>query len=84
MSDKNYSQDKNSFAFGKVNFKILFVGLAILVVGYILMVGGGSDDPNIFNEEIFSFRRITLAPLVLLLGYGVVFYAILKKHEDAE
>ena len=79
MSDKNYSQDKNTFAFGKVNFKILLAGLLILVVGYILMVGGGSEDPNIFSEELFSFRRITLAPLVLIFGYGVVFYAILKK-----
>ncbi len=84
MSEKKTSQDKNTFAFGKVNFKIMFVGLAILIVGYILMVGGGSEDPNVFSDELFSFRRITLAPIVLLFGYGVVFYAILKKHEDAE
>jgi hypothetical protein len=83
MSDKNVAEDKNSFAFGKINFKLMLIGLAIIVVGYLLMVGGGSDDPNVFNPEIFSFRRITLAPLVLLAGYGVIFYAILKKHEDA-
>jgi len=83
MSDKNVAEDKNSFAFGKINFKLMLIGLAIIVLGYLLMVGGGSDDPNVFNPEIFSFRRITLAPLVLLAGYGVIFYAILKKHEDA-
>jgi len=83
MSDKNVAQEKSTFAFGKINFKLLLLGLAIIVVGYLLMVGGGSNDPNVFNPEIFSFRRITLAPLVLLAGYGVIFYAILKKHEDA-
>jgi len=84
MSDKINNQDKNAFAFGKVNFKFLFIGLGVLVIGYLLMVGGGSDDPNIFNPEIFSFRRITLAPIIILLGYGIIFYSILKKHEDAE
>ena len=83
MSEKN-NQEKNAFAFGRINFIYLLVGLGILVVGFLLMVGGGSEDPNIFNPEVFSFRRITLAPLVLLAGYGCVFYAILKKHDDAE
>ena len=83
MKDNKSGTPENTFAFGKVNFKLLLIGLAILVVGYILMVGGGSDDPNIFNgEELFSFRRITLAPIVLLVGYIFVFYAILKKHDE--
>ena len=84
MSEKNINKDKNTFAFGKINFTLLLIGLVILVVGYVLMLGGGSEDPNVFNPEIFSFRRITLSPLVLLAGYGFIFYAILKKHEDAE
>ena len=84
MSEKNVNQDKNLFAFGKINFKLILIGLGIIVVGYLLLVGGGSEDPNIFNEEIFSFRRITLAPLVLLAGYGFIFYDILKKHKGAE
>ena len=50
------------------------------MVGYLLMSGGGSEDPNVFDEGIFSARRITLAPTVVLAGYGVIFYAILKKH----
>lgn len=83
MSEKNTNKDKNSFAFGRINFTYLLIGLVILVLGYILMMGGGSEDPNVFNPEIFSFRRITLAPLVLLAGYGFIFYAILKKHSDA-
>ena len=84
MKDKKSGASENTFAFGKVNFKLLLIGLAILVVGYLLMVGGGSEDPNVFNgEELFSFRRITIAPLVLLAGYIFVFYAILKKHDEA-
>ena len=84
MKDKKSGAPENTFAFGNVNFKLLIIGLAILLVGYLLMVGGGSEDPNVFNgEELFSFRRITLAPLVLLAGYIFIFYAILKKHDEA-
>lgn len=84
MKDKKSGTPESTFAFGKINFKLLLIGLAILLVGYILMVGGGSEDPNVFNgEELFSFRRITLAPIVLLGGYIFVFYAILKKHDEA-
>ena len=70
----------SNFAFGRSNYVWLGIGIAILMVGYLLMSGGGSDDPNVFDESIFSFRRITLAPAVVLAGYGVIFYAILKKH----
>ena len=84
MKDKKSGTQENTFAFGKVNYKLLLIGLAILLVGYVLMVGGGSEDPNVFNgEELFSFRRITLAPIVLLGGYIFIFYAILKKHDEA-
>ena len=84
MSDKKTNTSENTFAFGKINFKLLLIGLAILVVGYLLMVGGGSPDPSIFNgEELFSSRRIIIAPLVLLGGYAFIFYAILKKHDEA-
>ena len=58
----------------------LGVGIATLILGYALMSGGGSDDPNVFDESIFSKRRITLAPTVVLAGYGLIFYAILKKR----
>ena len=55
----------------------MFIGLAFIVLGFILMSGGGSDDPNIFNEDIYSFRRIRLAPTLVLIGLGIEIYAIL-------
>ncbi|MGB0376153.1 MAG: DUF3098 domain-containing protein [Flavobacteriaceae bacterium] len=65
------------FLFEKRNFIILGIGLACITLGFVLMTGGGSDDPQVFNAEIFSFRRIRLAPTVVLMGFGVCAYAIL-------
>lgn len=73
------NNEKKEFPLTKTNYKLLLIGIGIIVLGYILMSGGGTDNPNQFNPEIFSFRRITLAPLVCLAGYGFVLYAILKK-----
>lgn len=73
---------KHEFLFDKVNYKFLLVGLAIIVFGFFLMSGGGSDDPNVFNPEIFSFRRIRLAPTVVLIGFGVTVYSIFKKAKN--
>jgi len=70
------------FAFGKENYKWLLIGLAFLFVGFILMVGGGSKDPNVFNPEIFSSIRITVAPILVLIGFGIEIYAILKRSKD--
>ena len=67
------------FSFTHRQYKWLGIGLGLLVVGYILMSGGGSDDPEVFSEDIFDFRRITLAPVVVLAGYGTLFYAILNR-----
>lgn len=73
---------KNGFVFGKQNYSILIVGVVLVVLGYILMIGGGSDDPNQFHaDEIFSTRRITVAPIVILLGFIVVLFAIMKKSK---
>lgn len=69
---------KTSFLFEKVNYTILLIGLGVIALGFILMAGGGSDDPNVFSEDIFSWRRIRLAPTVVLIGFGVTIYAILK------
>lgn len=67
------------FLFEKVNYKFLLIGIGVIALGFILMAGGGSDDPNVFNEdELFSFRRIRLAPALVLAGFGVIIYAILK------
>lgn len=65
--------------FSWVNYKFMLLGVLLLVVGFVLMAGGGSDDPNVFNEAIFSWRRIVLAPIVVLSGFGVVGYSIFKK-----
>lgn len=77
---KNNEQHKE-FLFEKVNYKILLIGIVVIALGFILMSGGGSDDPNVFNEEIFNFRRIRLAPTVVLIGFGITIYSILKKSE---
>ncbi|MGO4904723.1 DUF3098 domain-containing protein [Flavobacterium sp. W20_MBD1_R3] len=69
---------KQDFLFDKINYKILLIGIGVIALGFILMSGGGSDDPNVFNEEIFNFRRIRLAPTTVLIGFGITVYAILK------
>jgi hypothetical protein len=68
---------KGEFIFGKKNYKFMLIGLAFIVFGFILMSGGGSDDPNVFDESIFSWRRIRLAPTLVLIGFGIQVYAIL-------
>lgn len=74
---------KPGFAFGRENYRILIIGVLIVVIGYLLMIGGGSDDPNVFNaDEIFSFRRITLSPIVILIGLVTVLLGIMKKSKD--
>lgn len=74
--DKN---DSNTFPLGKTNFILIAAGMATVVIGFFLMSGGGSDDVTQFNPEVFSFRRISLAPIVTLIGYGTVMYGIIKK-----
>ena len=69
---------EQGFLFEKVNYKILLVGIAVIAIGFVLMSGGGSDNPAVFNNEIFSFRRIRLAPTMVLIGFGITIYSILK------
>jgi hypothetical protein len=80
---KETQPQKPVFLFDQTNYKILVIGLLIVAVGFILMAGGASEDPNVFNEDVFSFRRIRLAPTVVLAGFGVVIYSILKKTKQA-
>lgn len=78
MGEKKRKEDtKSQFVFGRKNYKFMFIGLACIALGFILMSGGGSDDPNVFNPEIFNFRRIRLAPMIILIGFGIQVYAIL-------
>lgn len=62
--------------FGKQNFIIVLIGLALIALGFILMIGGGSDNPDVFNEKMFDFQHITLAPILVLLGFVVEIVAI--------
>lgn len=63
--------------FTKKNYYVLVAGIALIILGYVLMIGGGSEDPNVFNEEIFSTRRITVAPMVCLAGFITIIVAIM-------
>jgi hypothetical protein len=74
---KNNDQ-KPEFLFENINYKILLIGIGLIALGFILMSGGGSDDPKVFNEAVFSFRRIRLAPTVVLIGFGITIYSIFK------
>ncbi|WP_081663273.1 DUF3098 domain-containing protein [Flavobacterium subsaxonicum] len=75
---------KTHFLFEKVNYKILLIGLGVIALGFILMSGGGSDDPKVFSDAIFNWRRIRLAPTVVLIGFGVTIYAIIKNPNPTE
>ena len=73
------NEQKPEFLFERTNYKFLLIGIVVIAVGFILMAGGGSTDPKVFNEdELFSFRRIRLAPTTVLIGFGITIYAILK------
>lgn len=79
MSDK----PQDELAFGKENFKLFAIAAGVVILGYLLMVGGGSEDPNQFNYDgLFSPVRITLAPILVLAGFGLAFYAIVKRPKD--
>ena len=77
------SQEKTTFAFGKENYKLMIIGVVVVAIGMLLMTGGASDDPNKMSEEIFDFRRLTLAPIVIIGGYVVVLFSIIKKSKEA-
>lgn len=81
MKNNNNNEE---FLFGKSNYTFLLVGLVLIAFGFILMSGGGSDDPNVFSDEIFSFRRIRLAPIVVVSGFIVVIYSIFKKDNSSK
>lgn len=78
MSTKETNTQKNEFLFDKVNYKFLLIGIGVIALGFILMSGGGSDNPAVFSDKIFDFRRIRLAPTTVLIGFGITIYAILK------
>ena len=79
----NKKKTDKEFLFGKRNYQFLFLSIGLIALGFILMVGGGSKDPNVFNPEIFNFRRIRLAPTLVLCGFAVAVYAILTKDKTS-
>jgi Protein of unknown function (DUF3098) len=77
MKENNQKQE---FLFDSINYKFLLIGIGIIALGFILMLGGGSNDPKVFNEaELFSFTRIRIAPTTVLIGFGITIYSIFKK-----
>lgn len=79
---KEKEKPKADFAFGRINYQLMLAGIGLILLGFILMSGGGSDDPKEFNEAIFSPVRITIAPLLVLSGFLLEIYAIVKKSKD--
>jgi len=82
MGSKNENEQKTGFALGKENYKLMAIGFIIIIIGFILMAGGKSEDPTVFSDDIFSFRRITLAPLIVLAGFVFEIFAIMKRPKD--
>lgn len=78
---ENNKEQNKEFLFEKVNYKILLIGIGVIALGFILMAGGGSDDPKVFNESVFDFRRIRLAPTTVIVGFVITVYAILKNSK---
>ena len=79
------SDNKSQFGFQPENYKILLIGLAINVLGFILMIGGAATEANDFDANaLFSARRITIAPILIVLGYVVILYAIMKRKSTKE
>ncbi len=81
---KRKEETKQEFVFRRKNYKFMLIGIAFIALGFILMTGGGSDDPNVFNPEIYNWRRIRLAPALVLLGFAIEVYAILLKPDSKE
>ncbi len=80
---KNPEENKQ-FAFGKKNYTLLLIGLALIVLGFLLMIGGKSTDPQVFNMAIFNFQRLTLSPIIILAGFVVEIYAIMWRPKSSD
>jgi len=84
MATKNEKKGKLNFALGRENYKLLAIGFVIIIIGFLLMLGGRSENPDEFSYDIFSFRRITLAPIVVLAGFIFEIWAIMKKPKGTD
>ena len=85
ITEKKKSTAKDAgFAIPRENYKLLVIGFLIVIAGFLLMVGGGSDNPKVFNYDMFSTRRIIIAPIVVLFGFAFEIWAIMKKPKNIE
>jgi len=84
VSSDGKKNDRSEFPFDKENYKWLLIGLAFLLIGFLLMIGGGSKDPDVFNYGMFNFQRLTLSPILLFTGYVIGIYAILRKPGSSQ
>ena len=79
MQEENIQEKE--FLFGKKNYIIMLVGIVFIALGFIFMAGGGSDNPEVFNEEIYNWQRIRLAPTLVIIGLTIEFYAIFANQK---
>jgi len=80
MNDKKSAQSSTNSLFGRENYVWIIAGLVVIALGLIAMAGGKSNDPNVFNpKEVYSFTRITVAPILILLGLALEVFAIFRK-----
>ena len=80
---KNKNENQPAFLFDKQNYLLMIVGVMFIIAGFLLMAGGASEDPHVFDEgEVYSFRRITLAPIVVIIGFIIEIVAIMRKPKD--
>ena len=79
---KNKINQEKEFLFGKKNYIIMLLGIVFIATGFVFMSGGGSEDPNVFNEEIYNWQRIRLAPTLVIIGLAIEIYAILADPKN--
>lgn len=77
-------QPDMNLIFGRHNYILLLIGLGVILLGFVLMIGGGSKDPNVFSDKLFNFQRLTLAPILVIAGFVIEVFAIMKKPKNKE
>lgn len=82
-TDSNKNETEQKFVFNRENYIWLISGLVLMAIGFLLLIGGGSDDPEVFSDALFDFQRLTLAPILILAGLVVEIFAIMKRPKKA-
>lgn len=82
QNDNKSQKDEKQMTFTRKNYLWVIIGIAVAAIGMLLMIGGGSDDPDVFNEAMFNARRLIVAPILILAGFGIEIYAIMLKNKD--